>query len=305
MKIVQAEEFFYQKCNANNLAFQTLQYYKFALENFNKFLEKVHITDIENVNTLNVYDYLTEIKEKYSPATYKGRFVAIKAFFNYCERAEIIPVNPIKRMPLPKISRKIIYSFNKNEIQEILAMFDKSKFIELRNYTIICLLFGTGIRKSELLGLTVGDLQAFDNTIKVYGKGNKERYIPISDNLQRLLKRYINRRNKYINDNGKNNLPALFITKDCRSLAVGGVNTLFNKIKNSKPVWSTRVSAHTWRHTFAKMFLLNGGDLFTLQKILGHEDISTTRIYLDLNNEELKVQNEKFNPLDNTRWQYY
>ena len=66
-----------------------------------------------------------------------------------------------------------------------------------------------------------------------------------------------------------------------------------------------RISAHTWRHTFAKTFLLNGGDLITLQKILGHSDISTTKQYINLNDSDMKVQNEKFNPLDNSRWQYY
>ncbi len=77
------------------------------------------------------------------------------------------------------------------------------------------------------------------------------------------------------------------------------------KLKESKKHWAHRVSAHTWRHTFAKFFLLNGGDIFSLQKILGHEDIESTRIYIELTKEEIRLQNDKYNPLDNTKWQYY
>ena len=80
---------------------------------------------------------------------------------------------------------------------------------------------------------------------------------------------------------------------------------MFRFLRDGKKTWSTRVSAHTFRHTFAKYFLLNGGDLFTLQKILGHEDISITRLYVDLNNSEIQTQNYKYNPLDNNKWQYF
>lgn len=93
----------------------------------------------------------------------------------------------------------------------------------------------------------------------------------------------------------------------CRGgrLTKGGLGTVFAKLKQSKKQWAHRVSAHTWRHTFAKFFLLNGGDIFSLQKILGHEDIESTRIYIELTKEEIRLQNDKYNPLDNTKWQYY
>ena len=88
-------------------------------------------------------------------------------------------------------------------------------------------------------------------------------------------------------------------------MTISGINCLFQKIKKEYNLTGTKISAHTWRHTFAKSFLLNNGDIFSLQKILGHADISTTKQYINLNDSDIKIQNDKFNPLDNHRWEYY
>ena len=103
----------------------------------------------------------------------------------------------------------------------------------------------------------------------------------------------------------ENTSPALIITKNGESLSVYGLDMVFRELKENLNIPTRRSSAHTFRHTFAKNFLLNGCDIYSLQRILGHEDITTTQIYLEFNNNELRIQNDKFNPLDNTRWQYY
>ncbi|MPM79806.1 Tyrosine recombinase XerD [bioreactor metagenome] len=114
------------------------------------------------------------------------------------------------------------------------------------------------------------------------------------------------RRNEYMSEVLKGHSSAvLFISKDGNQLTISGSDSIFQELKSKLGMNGKKYSAHTWRHTFAKTFLLNGGDVFTLQKILGHSDITTTKVYINLSDNEMKAQNSKFNPLDNSRWQYY
>jgi len=169
----------------------------------------------------------------------------------------------------------------------------------------MCVLFGTGMRRSELLGLSVLDVHFDENLITVLGKGNKERSIPMSAYLKRVLKKYLVLRESLCKEQVATFTPALIVNQKGDKLTVHGIDTVFRQLKENLQIPKGRLSPHTWRHTFAKSFLLNGGDVFSLQRILGHEDISTTQIYIEYTLSELKVQNDKFNPLDNSRWQYY
>lgn len=295
-----------QKCNAENLSLKTLKSYDYHVTNFINFANKVDCVKAENVGTEHIVGYLNYLhKRKYSPITVKDRFIAVKMFFAFLVASGVLPVSPADGFKTPKVEKRIIYSFEKQEVNYILNSFDKSTFIGFRNYTITSVLFSTGIRKSELLNLTLFDTRHEVDSLRIIGKGNKERLVPVSPALKRILTKYSKLRQDYLQSHGKDNIAYLFISKDGRHFSPGGLNTVFRHIKELKPLWSTRVSPHTFRHTFAKFFLLNGGDIFTLQKILGHEDIATTKLYIDLNETEVKIQNEKFNPLDNSRWQYY
>lgn len=305
MNFTDYESIFLKNCNAKNLALGTITNYKYSLKTFFGFCSQRNISDLQMVNNYIIMDYLADMNKRYSSITVRDKYIVLKAFFTFLVDVELLEINPMSNMKKPKQEQKIIYSFTKEEVNEIMSMFDKNDFIGYRNYTIMNMFFGTGIRKSELLNIASTDIDWGTNLVKIYGKGSKERFIPLGNSLQRILLHYIKLRKEYIAEHKKSNILNLFINKDCRRLRQGAINTLFSKIKGNKPNWSTRVSPHTFRHTFAKFFLLNGGDLFTLQKILGHEDISFTRLYIDLNTNEVSVQNDKFNPLENTRWQYY
>ena len=305
MLFEECEAIFVRKCNAQNLSEETIRNYKYCLKTFFDFCRQRNISDIEQVNRYNIMDYMAYLNDKYSSVTACDKFIILKAFFTCMTNLDNIPVNPMENMRRPKVEKTIINSFSQSDIKEIMNGFDKSDFIGYRNYTIMCLLFATGIRKSELLDIELPDIDWATNLVKIYGKGRKERLVPLGNTIQKVLLAYLRKRKEYIRERKCPNNIKLFITKDGHPLSKSGLDTVFSHLKLGKKSWSTRVSAHTFRHTFAKFFLLNGGDLFSLQKILGHEDISTTRIYVDLNNNEMKVQNDRFNPLDNNRWQYY
>ena len=294
------------KCKANNLRPKTLDSYLYHLKAFLVDMDTKGLHFIHEVTLDTLTDYIANIDRHLSTVTIRGRYIVLKLFFSYLYTTGIIENNLFTTLKAPKVSKRIIYAFSAVEIQEILNCFDKSSYIGFRNYTIMAVLFSTGIRKSELLQLRLSDILANNDAVKVIGKGDKERIIPISPALQRILQAYLKKRKEY-QQSLNVSIPcwSLWVSRRGSALTTSGLNMIFKQLKLSKKSWSTRVSAHTWRHTFAKLYLLNGGDIFTLQKVLGHGDSTTTSLYLDMNITELKQQNDKFNPLDNTRWQYY
>lgn len=296
---------FYRQCLIKMLSDRTIENYKYYLLEFNKYLKRNGIEQVENIRPQTIEDFFVYKKSSCSPCTLKYYFIAMSACFKCLVLHDIIPVSPMDKMSRPRVPKKIIQSFSKEEIQEILTMYDKSSFIGLRNYTIICLLFSAGIRRTELLQLRLVDVNIEIGLLTILGKGNKSRNIPLSPVLKKVLKVYLKKREEYLRQFRLFDSNYLIISKQGKAFTVSGLGNIFHKMKQEKRQWTTRVSAHTFRHTFAKFFLLNGGDVFSLQKLLGHEDLESTRIYVDLTEQEVKVQNERFNPLDNTKWQYY
>jgi len=215
-----------------------------------------------------------------------------------------IIISPLEGVVKPRIPKVHARTFNNEEIKAILTYFPLDDFLGYRNYTIMCILYSTGIRMNELLNLTVFDVRMDIDTMTVLGKGSKERILPISRILKKVLGKYLREREIYTR-NTKYTTPYLIINRNGNKFTQAGIQVIFNQLKDNLGFPRKRLSSHTWRHTFAKNFLLNGGNVFALQKLLGHEDIETTRIYVEYTEKEMKIQNDNFNPLDNNRWQYY
>lgn len=296
---------FLQRCNALNLQNSTIEQYKSVIENFFDFIDIYDLKDIENIRETHIMEFLVSKKNKVRKITVKGYFVILKVFFNYLYHENFISHNIMGNMKKPKVPKYKVKVFSNEEIKLILNYFDKSTFIGFRNYAIMCILFSTGMRKGELCNMYCTDIMFESGVINIIGKGDKQRHIPISPTLRKILLKYFKMRNEYIVNKGLLQNKFFIISKTGNKMQPDNVTLIFYTIKNSYKIQSDRFSAHTFRHTFAKTYLLNGGDIFSLQKILGHEKIETTRQYINLNETEIKIQNEKYNPLDNTRWQYY
>ena len=291
---------------AIGLAISTLQNYERFVTNFFDFIsENYQVDDVKKIDTVMVSTYIVSLSKRMKKVSVRDYFIAIKSLFGYLEHSNIISVNPFTNMKTPKKSRRIIPSFSPQDIKKILSAYDKNTFLGIRNYTIMATLFSTGIRKTELINLHLTNIFIDSNLITIVGKGDKERVIPLSPVYKKILLTYLRKRHNYIKERNERDTGFLFINNRCEKIGQGVIEKLFYDLRCDYSFSKTRVSAHTFRHTFAKTFILNGGDVFTLQKILGHEDITTTRIYIDLNKNEIKAQNDKFNPLDNPSWQYY
>ena len=303
MNLDEVKKLFFKRCVALNISNKTLQTYGFFFKNFQNHLKTQGIYEIEQIDSLVINIYLGERAKVVKSITVFGDYRMLKTVFIFLMEYEYINVNPMKRIRKPIVSKRIIKTYTGEDVTRILHSFDTTNFIGLRNYTLMVLLFSTGIRKGEI-GLKLTDIDMVTDFITVIGKGDKERVIPISRGLKRTLKLYLRKRDEYLQENTHSS-SYVFISNRGNRLSPSALNNIFRNLKESLGLPDDKkVSSHVWRHTFAKAWIANDGDLFTLQKILGHSSIATTRVYVNLSDNEMKTQNSKFNPLDNSRWQY-
>ncbi|CUH95842.1 hypothetical protein P22_1927 [Propionispora sp. 2/2-37] len=303
MELGEGKKIFFITKKSENVTERTIGTYADVLDKFFEYLLKKDIYDVELVTSNVIREFLISLQEKGLKGITRHRyFRVIKTFFIFLFREDYIDKNPITNVKPPKVEKKVMRTFTSKEISKLLNAFDKSTFIGFRNYTIFCLFFSTGIRKGELLNLKITDVNITNDLIRVLGKGQKERCIPIGRAMKRILKQYFAMREEFLDGEF---CEWLFITlKIERKMTSSSINSLFMRLKKELNLEGEKISSHTWRHTFAKNYLLAGGDIFSLAEIMGHADLDTTRNYLSLNEKELKIQHKKFNPLDNHDWLY-
>jgi site-specific recombinase XerD len=221
---------------------------------------------------------------------------SIRAFFSWLISEGIIVENPFDRVKIPRPSKKVILAFSKHQIQQLLAAIDISKTEGYRDYAIILTLLDTGLRISELCCLYLRDLWLEDGILKVMGKGNKERLIPIGKQVQRILWRYINRHRP---EPAMSNCDFLFLTRDGRPLTKDRVEKIIARYGKKAGLQGVRCSPHTFRHTAAIAFLRNGGDVFSLQRMLGHSSLEMTKRYCEIADIDVKKAHITASPVDN------
>ena len=307
MEFNEVKKKFMLRCFALRLADTTITAYEEFFSSFEKFVKAENkLNSFEQVDTIALRRYLVLLSSTMCGVTVEGYYRKLKTLYNFLLNEGLIKSNPVNTIERPKVAKRKIQTFSSNEVYTMLNAYDVNTFIGLRNYTLLSFLLATGVRRSEFINLTIFDVDLQADIIRVIGKGDKERLIPIGKKLKLIIKRYLKARAEYLEQECKHKTSAaFFISRYGDKLQLSGANSIFQSLKKTLGLRGKRFSAHIWRHTFAKSFLLNGGDVFSLQELLGHADVDTTRIYINLNTQELKQQNDKYNPLDNTKWQYY
>lgn len=297
---------FFIHCYSMNLQQNTISSYESKLKVFQNYIRgRDDVNCVNDITSDVIRDFLSFSRKRVSKSTVKHYYNTLNIFFKFLVKNKIISENIIEDITKPKVPKRDIRSFSNSEINIILKHFDKNDFVGYRNYAIMTTLFGTGMRISELCNLQAVDVMFELNVINIIGKGDKQRRIPISETLRKILLKYFKIRNEYIDKHRLNQSRHFFISRNTTPMTRDNVEWIFIKIKRDYNLQGDRFSPHTFRHTFAKNYLLNGGEIFSLQKILGHSKIETTKKYIALNDQEVKIQNDKFNPLDNPKWQYY
>jgi integrase/recombinase XerD len=285
-----------------NLSKQTIKTYQIMLGEFQQYFVEKEILNVEDVTNNNVKSYLLYcMKSKgNNPVTINTKIKNLNAFFNYMVKSEIINEkrNPMLKIEKVKTDTKIEV-FSDNHIKQMLGYYRKLKgrehsFYAYRDHTIILTLLGSGIRLGELCNLKWNDVDLIKGTIIVFGKKRTQASIPITHKLVQELAEYKVFCQKSFTELSDH----IFVNRENNPLTEDAVKNVFKRLKIIMNFKEVRLSAHTFRHTFAHRFLMNGGDVFTLQKMLRHSSLKMTEKYLAIWGTALREQNEKFNPLN-------
>jgi integrase/recombinase XerD len=218
----------------------------------------------------------------------------IKGFFKYLMVEEVIDIDPTAQLEGPKMTRKLPEFLSIEEIDKMLATFDLSKPEGQRNKTILETLYSCGLRVSELVSLKLTDLYFDEGFIKVLGKGNKERLVPISHKAIKEINLYLPDR-KTLKKIEKTSENILFLNRSGRKLTREMIFTIVKIAAKNAGITKT-ISPHTFRHSFATHLVERGADIRVVQEMLGHESIITTEIYTHLDRHFLKQTINKFHP---------
>ncbi len=214
----------------------------------------------------------------------------VKAFFNWCYQEELIEKSPATRLSLPTSSKLIKATLKPEQIESMLSSFDRSTNYGFRDYVIFLLLLDTGMRLGEISKLKISDIQG--NYIKVFGKGRREREIGLHPEVAKMLWKYVHKYRQ-----ADENETHLFMGHR-GPLEHSGIHEIVKRAQARAGLEDVKISPHVFRHTFAKMYMQSGGDLFKLSRELGHSDIMTTKIYLeDFNSTDARKDHASFSPI--------
>lgn len=275
------------------LSKNTIYSYLRDLIAFSNFIgEEYEINQIENINKEHIHLYLKELSKTNCTNSISRKLVSLRMLYIFLVKENIVKENLMSSFTLPKRDKKLPIVLSQEEMIEILDGIIVCDAISSRNRCMVELLYATGMRISELLNLTLKDLNIKMGFIKVIGKGNKERMIPIGSYVGEILEQYIN---DYRAEFNIKNDSLLFFNKHGQRLSREEFYSILQTIVNSTSI-TKKVSPHAFRHTFATHLLENGADLRSIQELLGHSDISTTTIYTHISNQKIRSEYQQFHP---------
>ena len=260
-----------------NASDYTVRNYSRDIGGFFEFLEWRKVTALDEVDKREVRDYTAVLMgEGLARSSIARKLSALRSFFKYLVREELLPVSPLKNAPSPKQDRRLPTFLTTEEMTRLLRAPDSSTPAGQRDRALIELLYASGLRVSEIAGLTRRQIDLTTNEIRVRGKGSKERVVLMGRPAAAALRRYLaDGRRELLGDIGSE---TVFISRSGKPLAPRGVQKVLTKHAKAVGI-RQRVHPHVLRHTFATHMLDGGADLRVVQELLGHEDLSSTQIY--------------------------
>lgn len=271
--------------NERNYSKLTIKNYAEDLDKFNKYLDDNHLNYLKiSKDDIRVYlKYLDILKLKKS--TISRILSSLRSFYSYLVIQNKIDINPFKLIRNPKKESKLPIFLSYEEFIEILNKIKEDNELSIRNKLILEMLYATGLRVSELTNIKLDDINISDKSIRVMGKGNKERIVYFGDYAKEMLELYLNtNRNELLKEKQSK---YLFINKNSDRLTFRGVEYLIDEISKLSSI-KYKISPHVLRHTFATHLLQEGADLRSVQTLLGHSSLSTTQIYTHITSEHLR-----------------
>ncbi|MCX3265358.1 site-specific tyrosine recombinase XerD [Pedobacter agri] len=250
---------------------------------------------LNNIKAADIKSFISWLNELGMQATTQARVISgLKAFFTYLMLEEVVDKDPMALIEGPKLSRKLPDMLNIHEINQLIGAIDASKPEGMRNKAIIEVLYGCGLRVTELTELKISNLYPQIEFIKVIGKGNKERLVPIGGVALKLLDIYINSIRVHMNIK-KGNEDYIFLNRFGAKLSRISIFNLIKSLAESIGL-KKAISPHTLRHSFATHLIEGGADLRAVQEMLGHSSITTTEIYTHVDRDYLREVITQFHP---------
>ena len=270
------------------LSSNTIDAYKRDLYSFFNYVNKKY----NNISKEDIINYIKYLNSELNPKSVNRHIVTLKNYFNFLEKNSMININPCENITGLKTKKSIPRVLSEEDIDKLLDINPKNAF-EYRNKAMLELMYSSGLRVSELLNLNVNDIDFDLNIVRIFGKGSKERIMPINEIATSYLYEYINVYRKTLLKNKVNDI--LFLNTRGDSLSRQGFFKILKEIAREKGI-NKEISPHTLRHSFATHLLNHGADLRSIQTMLGHENIETTQIYTHVSNNMVKEEYDIAHP---------
>lgn len=288
---------------------KTTQWYKEKLLHFAKFSDNGQPAKLKDLNLDSARSFIASLQERdhrfanhpyrqkleggLSRRTVHGYVRTLKVFSGWLYEESFTASNLLERLKPPKVSQPVIEILSDEELDRILKSIHPNTFLGARQYLAFLLLLDTGIRASELCTLTLDNVHLDEDFLKVKGKGNKERLVPICTNTKKAIIRYLN---TWRPEPATSQYCQLILTDKGQSLTPEALLQVVKRL--GKKAGVPRLHPHLFRHTFAVKYLMNGGDVMTLKSILGHTTLAVTQVYMHLADVHVRIQHSKFSPAD-------
>ena len=266
----------------------TISSYKRDLSKVDKYIKK----DFKTLSKNDIQAYIQYFSKEENSSSVSRNISTLKSFYKFLEINKYCKNNPVSTITNPKTRQKLPKVLSEEEVNKLLDINLNTDF-DYRNKAMLELMYSSGLRVSELINLNVNDIDLMNSTVRIFGKGSKERIIPLNDYASEALKNYILYHRATLFKHGENNY--LFLNNHGNKMTRQGFFKILKKIALENNI-KADFSPHTLRHSFATHLLKYGADLRSIQELLGHSDISTTQIYTHITSERLQKNYEEFHP---------
>ncbi len=291
MNIIRCYELFLTDRKISGCSEATIRFYDYVIGKFIRFVEENNLDSSVESTHHHILPFFSHLQQQnLSTSTYRTLFRGLRAFTRFLHQEGY--VKDEIRLPKVKQPHTTISPLNPNQMKAILHSLDTKTYLGMRNYNIIRLFLDTGMRLSELSQLQLNEVNLEEGFVLVHGKGAKDRYVPIGRSTIKCLWNYIKKR--AVIDVSTNSY--LFLTRKGTTLSARGIQIVFRSLKKKLNLDGRKLSPHIIRHSFALAYIENGGDPFSLQRILGHTDQTTTAKYVNMARSNVKAQHNKYSP---------
>lgn len=274
------------------LSKNTSSAYNRDLNKYREFLNSRNIYESKDISKSDIEKYIEELYKEHEEITSIARkLTTIKSFHNYMFQTKKIDINVAETIERPKLRKKLPNVLSVEEVDKLLDIQGDSVF-DYRNKSMLELMYASGLRVSELLDLKIGDIDTLNCVVRVVGKGSKERIIPIGDYTIESLNKYLDVRGSLLKNR---TCEYLYLNKNGTRLSRFSFFKIIKKLLREKGI-NKDISPHTLRHSFATHMLNYGADLRSIQELLGHSDIATTKIYTHISDNKIKDEYIEYHP---------